>query len=95
MAKNQRHHPAASKCLIELNALNGSQTMSQLSSDHEIHATQIQPKISTTPEAAQSTAAPFTACLLTPKIQVSIDSRIRLDAPHFSCFVVQTLGPTR
>ena len=53
------------------------------------------PKIFNTHQGAQFTADAFTACLLAANIQVSIDGRIRLDAPYFSRFVVKTLGPTK
>ena len=53
------------------------------------------PKIFNTHQGAQFTADAFTACLLAANIQVSIDGRIRLDAPYFSRFVVKTMGPTK
>jgi transposase len=38
MVKNRRRHTAAFKFRIALEALEGSKTNSQLSSEHEIHA---------------------------------------------------------
>ena len=38
MVKNRRRHTVASKFRIALEALEGSKTTSQLSSEHEIHA---------------------------------------------------------
>ena len=41
MVKKRRRHTAAFKFRVALEALEGSKTISQLSSEHEIHANQI------------------------------------------------------
>ena len=41
VVKRRRRHSAAYKLRIELEALEGSKTISQLSSEHEIHANQV------------------------------------------------------
>ncbi len=41
MVKKRRRHTAAFKFRVALEALEGSKTISQLSSEHQIHANQI------------------------------------------------------
>ena len=43
MVKKRRRHTAACKFRVALEALEGSKTISQLSSEHEIHANLIRP----------------------------------------------------
>ena len=114
MVKKRRGLTAGYKFRIAQEALEGSERISQLSSEHEINAnlgsnletaaagrraqrqalSMARPKIFNTAQGAQFTADAFTACLLAANVQVSMDGRGRLDAPYFSRFVVQTLGPT-
>ena len=42
MVKKRRRHPAAYKFRVALEALEGNKTISQLSSEHEVHASLIQ-----------------------------------------------------
>ena len=93
MANNQRHHPATCKFRIPLEAPEGSKTISQLSSEHDIHPNQIRPKISNTPQAAQFTTNAFTASLPPPNIQINIDTPTHPDAPHISPSPGPNIGP--
>ena len=77
MVKNQRRLTVASKFRIALNALEGNKTISQLSSEYEVHANLIRPKIFNTLQGAQFTADAFTACLLAANTQFRNDGRGR------------------
>ncbi len=89
MVKKQRRRSAPYKFRIALETLEGSKTIGQLSSEHEVHPNMIRawkrqlleggPSvfIVNTDQGAQVTADAFTACLLAANIQVSMDGRGR------------------